>query len=306
MESKSSIHICPVKSNSESHNLRKSIPDYVNQDLMKNNIYWTGETISNVTKRVKELYLKTVGQKMQEKSTPIREGVVNLKDVHPDRMNDLKKLALEIEKRFNIKTFQIHIHGDEGHFKKDGTYKNNFHAHMLFNWTDDKGKSIKLNRSDMAEFQTITATILEMERGVPSDKKHLNALQFKILKRQEELESIIEVIDKTDIRADFVVEKQRPWPLSPTIDYEATFRNMNKLILKYKNELKKLHNELNESKGKTELENFKLNEAIKKIQDSVGKYKSLEKKLDDPEFLKQRLEEINRKNERGNDKSMER
>jgi predicted RNase H-like nuclease (RuvC/YqgF family) len=51
---------------------------------------------------------------------------------------------------------------------------------MIFDWTDGHtGKTIKLNKHDMAEMQTITAECLNMERGVSSDRKHLSAMQYK-------------------------------------------------------------------------------------------------------------------------------
>lgn len=60
---------------------------------------------------------------------------------------------------------QIYTHKDEGANVWDGkeeAWKPNYHAHMIFDWTDGHtGKTVKLNRHDMAEMQTITAECLE-------------------------------------------------------------------------------------------------------------------------------------------------
>ena len=103
-------------------------------------------------------------------------------------MDDLKKLAKRLEQRFGITIFQIAIHKDEGFFNSD-SHKLNLHAHLVADWTNHKnGESIKLNRQDMAEMQTITAEVLGMQRGVSSDKKHLTAMQYKEQKAREEAE----------------------------------------------------------------------------------------------------------------------
>ncbi|MCS2321540.1 hypothetical protein NXY33_22560 [Bacteroides fragilis] len=63
-------------------------------------------------------------------------------------------------------------------------------AHDL-DWTDGHtGKTVKLNRHDMAEMQTITAECLNMERGVSSDKKHLSAMQYKNKMETEKAEQL--------------------------------------------------------------------------------------------------------------------
>ena len=98
-------------------------------------------------------------------------------------LQQLQELADKLEERFGIHTFQIYTHKDEGAAVWNGLaneWKPNYHAHMIFDWTDGHtGKTIKLNQHDMAEMQTITAECLGMERGVSSDRKHLSAIQYK-------------------------------------------------------------------------------------------------------------------------------
>lgn len=171
-----SINIQAVKGGSERHNLRLKDYDYVRKDLTPNNENWMAKSISEVYADVKERYERNVGKKMQKKATPIREGVVVIDE--NTTMEDLKKLAFVLEDKFKIKCFQIHIHRDEGHHRAK-EWKHNLHAHMVFDWTDEYGKSIKLNRYQMSQMQTVLANTLGMERGKSSDKKHLSAIQYK-------------------------------------------------------------------------------------------------------------------------------
>ena len=92
MTSKSSIHIIPIKANSQAHNFRETKLDYVREDLTKDNTSFVLDQISNRLETIKSTYKAHVGQNMQKKATPIREAVVNLKDASPQTMNDLKKL----------------------------------------------------------------------------------------------------------------------------------------------------------------------------------------------------------------------
>ncbi|WP_286471617.1 hypothetical protein, partial [Parabacteroides goldsteinii] len=114
-----------------------------------------------------------------------REGVVVIES--GTSMQQLKKFADKLHERWGIKTIQIHIHKDEGYTPEDkpGEWKPNLHAHMIFDWTDDSGKSLKLKKQDLAEMQTVLAECLNMERGVSSDRKHLNSIQYKAMKEAE-------------------------------------------------------------------------------------------------------------------------
>lgn len=179
--SKSSIHIIPVKPTSEIHNRRLKDYDYVRKDLSSQNESWILEEIGEARKRIEEQYKKSTGQKMQSKSTPIREGVLLLNPEHS--IEDLKVLSERLEAVFGIKTIQAYIHRDEGHFDSEKNWKTNLHAHMVFDWTDEKGKSIKLNRNRMSEMQDLVSEVLGMERGqraTVTGKKHLNPIEYKI------------------------------------------------------------------------------------------------------------------------------
>lgn len=194
--SATSINIQPIKSSSEIHNRREKDLSYVRKELSPLNERHEEDTIVNRLSDIKDRYTQTTGQQMQKKATPIREGVIVVGE--GTTMEHLKDFAQKCEQRFGIKAFQIHIHRDEGHMKaKD--WKPNLHAHMVFDWTDKGGKSIKLNRQDMSEMQTLLADSLNMERGVSSDKKHLTALQFKTEKERSELAELDQSLSKTSL-----------------------------------------------------------------------------------------------------------
>jgi hypothetical protein len=184
---KSSIHIQPVKLGSEQHNNREKDLNYVRKDLSNENSSFNSQSIAEARAFAEKNYQEKVGQKMQEKATPIREGVLLIEKHHT--AEDLKKLAEKIENRFGIKTIQGYCHKDEGHQDKiTGEWKPNYHAHMIFDWTNHQtGKSVKMNRDDMAELQTMVAEHLGMERGINSSKKHLNAIQFKVQQEVRDL-----------------------------------------------------------------------------------------------------------------------
>lgn len=200
-----SIHFQGVQGGSEEHNRRLKKLDYVHHELSSQNDYWQSDTqearLAFVTQNAKA---KT-GRKMQAKATPIREAVVVISQ--ETTMDDLKNLSKRLNDRFGIDVFQIAIHKDEGYKKSKDGIKLNLHAHLVADWTDhETGKSLKLNRQDMAEMQTICAEVLAMERGKSSDKKHLTAMQFKEQKAKEEAEVAInrkKLADKfTDVRLD--------------------------------------------------------------------------------------------------------
>lgn len=187
---KTSINIQPVKSSSEAHNLREKPLSYVREDLSHNNESFKIDTISNRLKQINKLYEATTRQKMQKKATPIREGVVVIGE--KTTMQQLKSFTDKCESKWGLRALQIHIHKDEGHNKAD-EWKSNLHAHIVWDWTDkETAKSLKLNKIDMSEMQTILAESLKMERGASSDLKHLTAIQYKNDKEKERLKELIQ------------------------------------------------------------------------------------------------------------------
>lgn len=191
--SKTSIHIEPCKiGSSEQHNQRLKHLDYVRPDLSHQNESWVGVAdLPAHLDNLKTLVKDKTGRSMQAKATPIREGVIVIKQ--DTTIAQLRGLADAIEQRWGIKTLQIYTHKDEGHTDSDGSWKPNLHAHIVFDWVNhDTGKSIKLSKQDMAEMQTMVADCLEMVRGESSDIKHLGAIQYKTQAEEQRLRTLKE------------------------------------------------------------------------------------------------------------------
>lgn len=191
--SKTSIHIEPCKiGSSEQHNQRLKHLDYVRPDLSHQNERWVGVAdLPAHLDNLKTLVKDKTGRSMQAKATPIREGVIVIKQ--DTTIAQLRGLADAIEQRWGIKTLQIYTHKDEGHTDSEGSWKPNLHAHIVFDWVNhDTGKSIKLSKQDMAEMQTMVADCLEMVRGESSDIKHLGAIQYKTQAEEQRLRTLKE------------------------------------------------------------------------------------------------------------------
>ncbi|MDC2502083.1 hypothetical protein PO186_24185 [Bacteroides ovatus] len=86
-----SIHVQAVKPGSEIHNFREKELDYVRPELSHLNESWVGDSISHRLESAKQRYLDTVGQKMQAKAAPIREGVIVIKQ--ETTMQELQQFA---------------------------------------------------------------------------------------------------------------------------------------------------------------------------------------------------------------------
>lgn len=187
MAKKTSIHIKPCKVESaEAHNKREKPLDYVIQSLTKNNEVWSnGKRLAEIVADIRQLVKEKTGRKMQQKAVPLHEAVVVIDE--KTTMEDLKRVAARFKARFGIDCVQIAVHRDEG---KNPQHLN-LHAHMVFCWYDyETGRSIKTSKADAAEMQTICAEELRMERGVSSDKEHLDAQRYKAKAIEEELKEL--------------------------------------------------------------------------------------------------------------------
>lgn len=193
---KTSINFKCIKEDSEVHNFRKKSYDYIRKDLTKNNEYWLGEKIAIRRNKIEQYCKEKSGRKLQKNAMPIREAVVVIKE--KTTMLDLQNLVKRLENELKIRVFQIAIHKDEGHFDKESKeWKPNYHAHLVADWQDiETGKTLKHKSLDYVKMQDITAEVLGMERGSSGGKNRLEALEFKISKKEEELNKLQEKIDK--------------------------------------------------------------------------------------------------------------
>ena len=231
---KASEHIKPCNiAQCERHNRRdedyiKSLDPariYVRLELTRNNEIYIAPGMEGVTLQQHYDYLKALvkektGRAMQEKdveykdkngktrvrkgSSPIREGVVNIK---PDtKMDDLLNYVNRVHERWGIRAIQIHMHRDEGHYENPedkSTWQPNLHAHIIWDWIDHQtGKSFKLNADDMSQIQDMVAETLEMERGKRKEEtgaKHLERNDFILAnQRKQSAELDNEIAEKRD------------------------------------------------------------------------------------------------------------
>lgn len=247
---KSSIHIMPVKSGSESHNQRLQNLNYVREDLSHLNSSFILAPIAETRMNIETRYQESTGQKMQAKQTPIREGVLLIEEHHSAA--DLKRVAQQLEERFGIRTIQAYAHKDEGHRDKEtGQWKPNYHAHMVFDWTDkETGKSLKLKREDLAEVQTVVAQTLGLERGKSSTKKHIESREYKVLKIEEEIKKVTKLQNAIpDALKIMHLAKSAAESVKPLIEEKKALEidnsvlRANKIFLTEKNEALREENE---------------------------------------------------------------
>ena len=136
-------------------------------------------------------------------------AVVNIKP--ETTMDDLKKLAEHLNKKYGFQCYQITIHRDEGHINDDGEKEINHHAHLeLITLDKETGKQRwNFTPRKLRELQTEVAEILQMERGIDkriSGAKRIEPRAYARLKEQErqekreikkELESTKETLKNT-------------------------------------------------------------------------------------------------------------
>ena len=217
--SKASDHIKPCNiAQSEQHNKRdedyiKSLNPkrlYIRTDLTRLNETYTPSLLRGISLQdyydwLKDMVKKKTGRAMQERdveyidkkgrnrvrrgSSPLREGVVNIKP--NTTMSDLQRYAQAVHERWGITAIQIHIHKDEGHFENPddvSTWQPNYHAHFIWDWMDHvTGKSYKLDAKDMSAMQDLVAGVLDMERGQKKSETGLDHLERNdfIIQKQE-------------------------------------------------------------------------------------------------------------------------
>ena len=189
---KTSINFKVAKSDSEIHNFRKKSFDYIRKDLTHKNEYWMEQKIADRLLKIESYCKEKSGRKLQKNAMPIREAVVVIKE--NTTMQNLHNLSKRLEEELKIRIFQIAIHKDEGHYDKDtNEWKPNYHAHLVADWQDlETGKTLKHQSFHYSKMQDLAAECLEMERGVSGSLARLEAVEFKIKKKEEDLKILEE------------------------------------------------------------------------------------------------------------------
>lgn len=149
---------------------------------------------------------------LPENAEPVKEAVVVIKE--DTDIEDVKRWAFDCQEKYGIRPVGVYLHLDEGHWaelvpeqgqteemyrRTDGQewkrlndrgnweyWKPNLHAHVVFDWFNhETGRVINLNREVMRKMEDDLAIILQMERGIPSGKRGLDANTWKAMKEAE-------------------------------------------------------------------------------------------------------------------------
>ena len=261
---KTSINFKAAKFDSEIHNFRKKSFDYIRKELTPKNEYWFQEKIAERKIKIENFCKEKSGRKLQKNAMPIREAVVVIKD--NTTMQDLHNLSKRLEEELNIRIFQIAIHKDEGHYDKDTKeWKPNYHAHLLADWQDlQTGKTLKHQSFHYSKMQDLAAECLEMERGVSGSLARLEAVEFKIKKKKEDLKILEERYSQmqqelNSKKPEELIVKESDFLGFQKIKTDKTIENYKKAIkinniqlLKNKTELESKEKQITELKTKIE------------------------------------------------------
>lgn len=275
---KTSINFKAVKTDSEAHNFRGKTFDYIKKDLTVKNEYWVEVKILDRLRSIEAYCKEKSGRKLQKNALPVREAVVVIKE--NTTMQDLHKLSKRLEEELRIRIFQIAIHKDEGHYDKDSKeWKPNFHAHLVADWQDlETGKTLKHQSFHYSKMQDITAECLEMDRGVSGSKGRLEAIEFKVQKKEEELLLLNNRI--TEMKAAFtskkfedLIVKENDFLGFRKIKTDKTIENYERVFKSYNAELLK-NKEILQSKTKiiTELQqkNIELTKEVSLLKNKLS------------------------------------
>jgi len=172
---KSSINFQKTKSNSVAETTREFEANYLlPKEFRKKNEYWScGKSDEEVFKEELQK-AKRKGGRVPKFENSIWEAVLNLNENHT--LEDVKKVAEHIEKKFNITCTRIAVHRDEGKvFKNENgeTVKYNYHAHINFVTYKDGKQNWRrqfINKSKLSKLQTEVAKLLQMQRGEQGSK----------------------------------------------------------------------------------------------------------------------------------------
>lgn len=249
----SSINIKASSGNATLHNHRVFDVAYAIKNESVNE-YFTIASISKTRQDIYDDYKEFHGRKLNTKATPIREAVVNLNAEHT--MKDLQELSNVLEQRFGIKTLDISIHRDEGHHDLETKEeKINHHAHLVFSWYNkETHTSIKLDKKDMQEMQTIVAKTLGMGRGQENSKSvRLDHREYKRAMQEVAIATKELKQENTQLKYDFR-------------EMQKKITSLEALTTEQKKELHSLNSQ---AKNTPELEskNIKIQELELKIQD---------------------------------------
>lgn len=201
---KTGIHIKPCNTGSaEAHNRRdkaylerldasgKKTYDIFRDETHLNRSWvspdYQGRTLPEIMENLRREVKEKTGRAMQDKATPIREGVCPI--LPTTQLSDFGPVVAWY-KAHGAAVIRIDLHHDEGHSDAvTGERKHNHHAHVIVDYIDHTtGRSVKLTKEDISELQDVLAAALHMERGTSKAEtgaEHLAAQEYREKKAGE-------------------------------------------------------------------------------------------------------------------------
>lgn len=284
---KTSINFKEAKADSEVHNFRKKSFDYIRKELTPTNEYWRIQSIAERRKNIENYCKEKSGRKLQKNVMPIREAVVVTKT--DTTMRELHDLSKKLEDELGIRVFQIAVHKDEGHYDKETKiWKPNYHAHLVADWQDLKtGKTLKHKSHHYSKMQNIAAECLGMERGISGSPSRLEAVEFKIKKREEDLQIMEDKYSKMKSELDSENSENLVVKESNFLAYQRI--NTEKTIENFEKSLKVAKRKFLDSEAKLKSKSEQVEQLQSEISDLKKEVTHLKNKnlflLNGPEFL---------------------
>lgn len=209
----SSVNFQKTKPNSTAETTREFEAKYLlKKEYRQENSYWNcGKSDREIYNEQRAIYdeMKKGRGKRPSYENCVWEAVVNFNAEHT--LEDMKKVAEHIAKKFNIIPTRIAMHRDEGHLNSNGEVVYNYHAHLNFvtlkdaqqNWTVSKTKN------KLSDLQTEVAEILGMERGkFKSEAKRLNHKQYRVEAKAREQRTQEQDKLKAELEAEILSKKE--------------------------------------------------------------------------------------------------
>lgn len=209
----SSVNFQKTKPNSTAETTREFEAKYLlKKEYRQENSYWNcGKSDREIYNEQRAIYdeAKKGRGKRPSYENCVWEAVVNFNAEHT--LEDMKKVAEHIAKKFNIIPTRIAMHRDEGHLNSSGEVVYNYHAHLNFvtlkdaqqNWTVSKTKN------KLSDLQTEVAEILGMERGkFKSEAKRLNHKQYRVEAKAREQRTQEQDKLKAELEAEILSKKE--------------------------------------------------------------------------------------------------
>ena len=222
-----------ITANSREHNLREIIPDYVNKDLMHLNshfyfddqlelIPFPDKTHSQIKVELSEIYKKSTGQKVQEKTNLIMEALLLFSETNTDA--EILEAVILFAKKHKLRLLELHIHRDEGHSRAK-SWIPNLHAHLVFENIERndvfqtikkkgeeeiinlKGKTHKFSKTDLSRLQDFFAEQLNLKRGKIRNREHLSHIEYKNKIVLEEIKKGEKIFEESHQKFELILKK---------------------------------------------------------------------------------------------------